>query len=279
MPRAILDGYFWVMAHLERLPIDHVLPALRRALEAGSAAVLEAPPGAGKTTRVPLALLGEPWLAGGRIVMLEPRRLAARAAARRMSAMLGESPGATVGYRVRHESVVGPATRIVVVTEGILTRMLQGDPSLEGFGLVIFDEFHERSIHADLGLALAVQSRDLLRRDLRLLVMSATLESGPVAALLGGAPVVTSGGRAHPVEIRHTPRRPDAKLEPAVASAVRAALDQDQGDILPRGRPRTARAGPGRRRSPRPRGAPLDRSASRRRVLGGTVSARPARRH
>lgn len=167
------------------LPIEPVLPELRRALGVGRAAVLQAPPGAGKTTRVPLALLDEPWLAGRRMVMLEPRRLAARAAARRMAEVLGQEPGGTVGYRIRQESRVGPETKIEVVTEGVLTRMLLADPALERFGLVIFDEFHERSIHADLGLALTLQTRDVLRADLRILVMSATLDGGPVAALLG----------------------------------------------------------------------------------------------
>jgi ATP-dependent helicase HrpB len=219
------------MDHISPLPVAGVLPELREALRSGSA-VLQAPPGAGKTTAVPLALLGEPWLEGRGIVMLEPRRLAARAAARRMATMLGERPGATVGYRVRHESVVGPDTRIVVVTEGVLTRMLQRDPALERFALVVFDEFHERSIHADLGLALTLHSRSLLREDLRILVMSATLEGGPVAALLGGATVVTSEGRAHQVEVRHRPRRPDRRLESEVASLVREALATEQGDVL-----------------------------------------------
>ncbi len=220
------------MRPIEPLPIEHVLPALCEALGAGNGAVLLAPPGAGKTTRVPLALLAEPWLAGRRIVMLEPRRLAARAAARRMASTLGESVGGTVGYRVRHESAVGPTTRIVVVTEGILTRMLQSDPSLEEFGLVVFDEFHERSIHADLGLALTLRTRAMLREDLRVLIMSATLEGAPVAALLGDAPVITSRGRAHPVEIRHLTQRARTKLEAAVADAVREALDTDEGDLL-----------------------------------------------
>jgi ATP-dependent helicase HrpB len=220
------------MHHIEPLPIEQVLPALRDALRSGPSAVLQAPPGAGKTTRVPLALLEEPWLAGRRIVMLEPRRLAARAAARRMAVMLGQRVGDTVGYRVRHESVVGPATRIVVVTEGILARMLPDDPALEEFGLVIFDEFHERSVHADLGLALTLHSRSVLREDLRVLVMSATLESEPVAELLGGAAVVTSEGRAYPVEVRHRLRRSEARLEPAVAAAVRQALEAEAGDVL-----------------------------------------------
>jgi ATP-dependent helicase HrpB len=214
------------------LPIEPALPALRQALAAAGAAVLQAPPGAGKTTRVPLALLDEAWLGGRRIVMLEPRRLAARAAARRMAETLGETPGGTVGYRVRHETRVGPSTRIEVVTEGVLTRLLQSDPALEAFGLVIFDEFHERSIHADLGLALTLQSRSLLREDLRVLVMSATLDGAPVAQLLGGAPIVTSEGRSHRVETRHRPSRAGTRVEAAVAAAVREALAADGGDVL-----------------------------------------------
>jgi ATP-dependent helicase HrpB len=214
------------------LPIEPALPQLREALTAGIAAVLQAPPGAGKTTRVPLALLDEPWLAGGRIVILEPRRLAARAAARRMADMLGQAVGATVGYRVRHDTLVGPRTRVEVVTEGVLTRMLQSDPSLPGTGLLVFDEFHERSIHADLGLALALQVQTILRPDLRLLVMSATLDGGPVAALLGGAPTVSSEGRSHPVETRYLPRRPDLRVEPAVAGLVREVLASETGDVL-----------------------------------------------
>ena len=181
----------------DRLPIDDVLPELCAALAAQGRAVLVAPPGAGKTTRVPLALLDR---IAGRIVMLEPRRLAARAAAERLAQQLGESVGGRVGYRMRGESV--PGSRIEVVTEGILTRMIQSDPSLEGVGCVIFDEFHERSLNADLGLALVWEARGALREDLALLVMSATLDAGPVAALLDGAPVVRSEGRSHPVETR-----------------------------------------------------------------------------
>ncbi|MFN8651895.1 MAG: ATP-dependent helicase HrpB [Gemmatimonadales bacterium] len=214
------------------LPIEPILPALAEALGGSGRAVLQAPPGAGKTTRAPLYLLDQPWLAGRKILVLEPRRIAARAAARRMATMLGEKAGATVGYRVRRESVVSAATRIEVVTEGILTRMLQSDPSLEGVGLVAFDEFHERSLHADLGLALTLQSRALLRPDLRILIMSATLDGARVAALLGGAPIVTSEGRAFPVDTRYRPRRPETRLEPAVAATVREALATDEGDIL-----------------------------------------------
>ena len=190
-----------------RLPIDDLLPEVKAALAAGSGAVIVAEPGAGKTTRVPLALLDEPWLNGRKIVMLEPRRLAARHAARYMARSLGEAVGETVGYRVRADARVGTRTRIEVVTEGVLTRMLQEDPALAEFGLVIFDEFHERSLHADLGLALCLQARELFREDLRMVVMSATLEAEPVAALLGGVPVLASPGRSHPVETVYVPRR------------------------------------------------------------------------
>lgn len=214
------------------LPIEHVLPALRDALSRRSSAVLQAPPGAGKTTRVPLALLGAPWLGDQRIVMLEPRRLAARAAARRMATTLEEPVGGTVGFRVRGETRVGASTRVEVVTEGVLTRMLLADPTLAGTGLVIFDEFHERSVHADLGLALALHSQSLVRPDLRILVMSATLDGASVSALLDDAPVVTSEGRAHPVAIRYDGRRDERRVEDAVAIAVRAALAHDPGSVL-----------------------------------------------
>lgn len=209
-----------------------MLPTLRAALASAGSAVLVAPPGAGKTTRVPPALLDEPWLAGRRILMLEPRRLAARAAARYMAASRGEAVGETVGYRVRQDARVGPRTRLEVITEGVLTRLLQADPALTGVGLVIFDEFHERSLQADLGLALCLQARALLRPDLRLLVMSATLAAEPVAALLGGAPVVASSGRSFPVATHYLDRRPEGPLERVVAGAVRAALAAHPGDIL-----------------------------------------------
>jgi len=206
---------------MNTLPVDSIIPALKEALRTRSSAVLVAAPGAGKTTRVPLALLDEPWLAGRRILMLEPRRLAARAAARYMAASLGEQVGDTVGYRVRLDTRVGPATRIEVVTEGVLTRMLQADPALEDTGLVIFDEFHERSLHADLGLALCLEAQSVLRDDLRILVMSATLDAEPVAALLGDAPVLTSEGRAYPVETRYLDRRVEGAIERSSSAGFR----------------------------------------------------------
>lgn len=217
----------------EALPIDDALPALRDALRRAGQAVLQAPPGAGKTTRVPLDLLAS-GLVAGRIVMLEPRRLAARAAAERMAETLGEAVGKTVGYRIRGEAKVSPRTRIEVVTEGILTRMVQSDPELPGVGMVIFDEFHERSLNADLGLALALEIRAALRPDLMLLPMSATLDAAPVAALMGGAPVVTSEGRAFPVETRWLPRAPDGSLrfEAALAGLVRQAAEETVGGML-----------------------------------------------
>ncbi|HUF34725.1 MAG TPA: ATP-dependent helicase HrpB [Gemmatimonadales bacterium] len=214
------------------LPIDSALPELRRALAEGVSALLQAPPGAGKTTGIPLALAEEPWLAGQRILMLEPRRLAARAAARWMAHTLGDPVGGTVGFRVRHETRIGPRTRIEVVTEGILTRMLLADPALEDVGLVIFDEFHERSIHADLGLALALHSREVLREDLRILVMSATLDGVAVAGLLDDAPVVTSPGLSFPIETRYLPPGPDIRPEAAAAAAVRDIMAGEPGDVL-----------------------------------------------
>jgi len=213
------------------LPIDDILPALKQALTSHGRAVLQAPPGAGKTTGVPPALLGQ---IAGRIVMLEPRRLAARAAAERMADVMGEAVGQTVGYRIRGDSAVSQATRIEVVTEGILTRMLQDAPDLPGVGLVIFDEFHERSLNADLGLALAWEVRQALRPDLQLLVMSATLDAGPVAALLDDAPLLTSEGRAFPVETRHLDRpvAKDRRLEDAVADLVLTAMAETEGGCL-----------------------------------------------
>lgn len=215
------------------LPVSGALPALRDAIAVRGMAVLQAPPGAGKTTLVPLDLMAS-GLVAGRILLLEPRRLAARAAAERMAETLGEPVGQTVGYRIRGEAKTSAVTRIEVVTEGILTRMIQSDPGLAGIGLVIFDEFHERSLHADLGLALCLEVRGALRPDLALLVMSATLDAGPVAALMGDAPMVTSEGRAYPVETRWLPRPPDAslRLEAVTAGAIRAALAETEGGVL-----------------------------------------------
>lgn len=217
---------------LPPLPILEALPALQHALETNACAVLQAPPGAGKTTIVPLALRDAAWLGGAKVIMLEPRRLAARAAAHRMAQLLGERLPQTVGYRVRRETKVASSTRIEVVTEGVLARMINSDPTLEGVGLVIFDEFHERSLQADLGLALTRHTQRLVRPDLRILVMSATLDGDPVSRLLGGAPIVTSAGRMFPVEARWLPRRTGQRLEAAMASAVRQALRDAEGDIL-----------------------------------------------
>lgn len=219
------------MPNLAPLPIDAALPALLAALEAGPFAVLVAPPGAGKTTRVPLALLDAPWRADGRIVMLEPRRLAARAAARRMAMSLGEEVGETVGYRVRLDSKVTRKTRIEVVTEGVFTRMLLDDPELKGIAAVLFDEFHERSLDGDLGLALALDAT-ALRDDLRLLVMSATIDGARIAGLLGNAPVIESEGRAFPVETRYLDYDPLTRLEDQVTAATLEAMRNEPGSAL-----------------------------------------------
>ncbi|VAX09620.1 ATP-dependent helicase HrpB [hydrothermal vent metagenome] len=224
---------------MSTLPIESVLPKLRAALQRRDEVVLEAPPGAGKTTRVPLALLDADWLSEQKILLLEPRRLAARAAAEYMASVLDEAVGRTVGYRVRLESRVSVHTRIEVVTEGILTRMLQDDPSLEGIGLLIFDEFHERSLDADLGLALALQGRDLFREkpSLKILIMSATLEGERLASLLNDAPVVKSEGRLHSVEIKYgasfiKPERLRAELAPRILATVKQALAEESGSLL-----------------------------------------------
>lgn len=224
---------------MNTLPIDSLLPDLRDALSARHEVVLEAPPGAGKTTRVPLALLDAPWLAGQTILMLEPRRLAARAAAERLASELGERVGETVGYRIRLDSKVGPKTRIEVVTEGILARRLQDDPALDGVGLVIFDEFHERSLDADLALALTLNGRAMFRAadsgetPLKVLLMSATLEGERLSALLGDAPVLRSEGRMFPVDIRWSaPFQPGEWIEPRVLQTVQQALADEPGSLL-----------------------------------------------
>ncbi|MCS6625354.1 ATP-dependent helicase HrpB [Roseibacterium beibuensis] len=214
------------------LPIHAVLEPLKAALAGATAVVLAAPPGAGKTTVVPLALLDEPWLAGGRLLVLEPRRLAARAAAERMAATLGQQTGETVGYRTRLQSRIGPNTRIEVITEGVFTRMILDDPGLDGVGAVLFDEFHERSLDADLGLALARETQSLLREDLRLLVMSATLDIAGVSRLLDDAPVIEAEGRMFPVETRYLGRNAAERFEDAMARAVVQALGDETGSIL-----------------------------------------------
>ncbi|MBZ9714653.1 ATP-dependent helicase HrpB [Deinococcus multiflagellatus] len=212
------------------LPIHTVIPAVQTALHTHPLVVLQAPPGAGKSTALPLALLNEPWLAGQKIIMLQPRRVAARAVAARLAEGLGERVGETVGYRVRFEAQVSPGTRLEVVTEGILTRRLQRDPELAGVGLVILDEFHERSLNADLALALLRDLLGALRDDLRVLVMSATLDPALPGRL--GAPLVESAGRAYPVEVRYLAVDPAGRVEDAVARQVRAALAEHEGDVL-----------------------------------------------
>jgi ATP-dependent helicase HrpB len=214
------------------LPIDDVLAELTKALARTNTAVLVAPPGAGKTTRVPLALLDAEWAKGKKIIVLEPRRIAARAAAERMAQTLGEKAGETVGYRVRFGSKISRSTRIEVVTEGIFSRQILDDPELNGVAAVLFDEFHERSLDADLGLALARDAQQGLREDLRILVMSATLDGARVAKLLGDAPVIASEGRAYPVETRYLGRKPDVQLERQMADAIAMALGADAGSVL-----------------------------------------------
>ena len=214
------------------LLVAEIFDALERVLADHSAAVLLAPPGAGKSTGVPLFLKDATWLADRKIVMLAPRRLAARSAAHRMARMLGEKIGQTVGYRVRMDTRVGPDTRIEVVTEGVLTRMVQGDPALEGIGLVIFDEFHERNLDADVGLALCLDILGVLNTEMKLLVMSATMETGPVASLLGDAPVIEARGRTFPVETRYVGKHSPSGEMPEIASAILTAVGEEEGSIL-----------------------------------------------
>ncbi|MBY6240117.1 ATP-dependent helicase HrpB [Methylosinus sp. Sm6] len=216
----------------DRLPIDDVLARIETALETRGNLVVVAPPGAGKTTRIPLALLGAPWAKGGKIVLLEPRRLAARAAASRMAATLGEPVGETIGLRMRLESKISARTRIEVVTEGVFARMILDDPMLEGVAAVLFDEFHERSLDADVGLALALDAQSGLREDLRILAMSATLDGARVATLMRGAEIVESEGRAFPVETRYLGRDANERIEDAVARALRRALAEERGSLL-----------------------------------------------
>ena len=215
---------------LPQLPIRHVLAELKEALAEGSA-VLAAPPGSGKTTIVPLALLAEPWLAGRKILILEPRRLAARAAAARMASLLGERVGQTVGYQIRFDRQISRDTRIEVLTEGILTRRIQNDADLHGVGLIIFDEFHERSIHADLALALCLDLCQV-KEDLRLLVMSATLDTSAIAGLLGGVPVITGEGRSHEVRVEYLSRPATGRIGETTAAGIRRVVAEQPGDVL-----------------------------------------------
>ncbi|MGB9100740.1 MAG: helicase-related protein, partial [Stenotrophomonas indicatrix] len=214
-----------------QFPISPLLPQIQQHLAVHPRLVLEAPPGAGKTTQVPLALLDAPWLEGRRIILLEPRRVAARSAAMFMARQLGEEVGGIVGYRIRFENKVSARTRIEVVTEGILTRMLQDDPMLETVGAILFDEFHERHLSGDLGLALALDVQSQLRDDLRLLVMSATLDGERLARFLD-APRLSSEGRSYPVAISHFPARRDETLELQVRRAVQQSLAEHPGDLL-----------------------------------------------
>ncbi len=221
-----------ILLELPNLPVTQILPQLDEAMQHHASAVLVAPPGAGKTTLVPVHMLNATWRKDGMIVLLEPRRLAARAAARRMAQLLGEEPGETVGYRMRLESKVSGKTKILVVTEGVFARMILDDPDLKGVAAVLFDEFHERSLDADFGLALALDVQAALRDDLKILVMSATLDGARVASLLGDAPVIESEGRAFPVDIRYRDRKTDERIEDVMARAIRDVLADETGSIL-----------------------------------------------
>ena len=217
---------------MNSLPIDTVLPQLLASIKQQANVVLQAAPGAGKTTRVPLALLEQAWLKQKKIIMLEPRRLAARNAAAYMAELLGEKTGGTIGYRTRLDSKIGPHTRIEVVTEGILTRLIQQDPELTPYGIVIFDEFHERNLHGDLGLALTLETQAALREELKIMVMSATMDVAPIAKLLDDAPIISSQGRSYPVEVYYSTRPESRQLARAVSQTIRKALNEETGDIL-----------------------------------------------
>lgn len=213
-------------------PIHDVLPLVQKTLAVNNTVILQAPPGAGKSTILPLALMDQPWLTGKKILLLEPRRLAARAVSWRLAEQLKEEPGATIGYRIRFETKVGPMTRIEIVTEGILTRMLQRDNSLEQVGMVIFDEFHERSLHADLALTLCREAQQILRPDLRILIMSATLDGNTLSALMGNAPVITSEGRQYPIDYRYINTDNTQPLSAVVFKVILKALREEHGDVL-----------------------------------------------
>ncbi len=221
---------------LQTLPIWEKISTIRSTLLSHNRLILQAPPGAGKTTAVPLALLDEPWLESKQIIMLEPRRIAARSAASRMAQLLGESVGKRVGYQIRSEKKLSQETKILVVTEGILTRMLQNDPSLENVALILFDEFHERHLHSDLSLAFSLQSQEFLREDLKLMVMSATLDTQSLQTLLNHPPLITSEGRSFPVAIEYqepnTPPIEPKKMLSALMSLIPTILSNDEGDIL-----------------------------------------------
>jgi len=217
---------------MPQLPIDTIIPKLQQIFASDRNVVLSALPGAGKTTRIPLTLLDEPWMHGQRMIMLEPRRLAARSAATYMASRLDEQVGQTVGYRTRLDTRISRDTRLEVVTEGILTRLLQTDPSLRPYNLVIFDEFHERSLHADLGLALCLQTQEVLREDLRILVMSATLDSEAVSNILKNAPIITCEGKIFPVETHYVPQTRDSRIESAIVSCIKLALNHETGNLL-----------------------------------------------
>ncbi|MDD2950650.1 MAG: DEAD/DEAH box helicase, partial [Sulfuricurvum sp.] len=218
------------------LPIHDVIEELQTLLKSNNRLILQAPPGAGKTTVVPLSLLDEPWLGGKQIIMLEPRRIAARSAAARMAQLLGEKAGERVGYQIRAEKKLSEQTKILVVTEGILTRMLQRDPSLENVALILFDEFHERHLHSDLSLAFALQSQEFLREDLKILVMSATLDTDALQTLLNHPPLITSEGRSFPITIEHLPPNSPSieakKIVPALMGILKDILVRDEGSIL-----------------------------------------------
>ena len=215
-----------------RYPVQDIIPSLKEKLKVNKMVIVQAPPGAGKSTILPLELLHEPWLAGKKLILLEPRRLAARSVAQRMAELLNENIGHTVGYRIRFETNVSAQTRIEVVTEGILTRLLQNDNSLADVGAILFDEFHERSLQADLALALSYQCQQILRNDLKLIIMSATLDGERISQVFDNAPIITSIGRQYPVEIRYLSMSKEDRIWVSVAKVIKKALQAESGDVL-----------------------------------------------